>query len=67
MACVLNVHYDDAEREAEQFGVPDGFTIPSLIDHMDWLILPATTGQDAKQIVIRLRDVAWMSVVDKQT
>jgi hypothetical protein len=55
---ILHVHYEDGSEQ--KFGVPDGWQVPALIDHMDWLVLPIRDGEQAS-IALQLRDVKWLS------
>lgn len=61
MSQICEVHYDDG-RSPQQFGVPDDYKLPPLLDHMDWLVLPQRPGENASEIAIKLCDVAWISV-----
>jgi hypothetical protein len=59
---ILYVHYEDGSEE--KFGVPDGWKVPSMVDFMDWLVLPTRDGETAS-IAVKLRDVKWLSAGDE--
>jgi hypothetical protein len=59
---ILHVHYEDGAEQ--MFGVPDGWQVPSMIDHMDWLVLPTREGETAS-IALKLADVKWLTAADE--
>lgn len=63
MARILHVKYDDDSEE--QFGVPDGWEVPSVTALLsDWLIIPRPRVGSAS-IAIKLDRVKYLSAADE--